>query len=84
MPNRLTTGEALVGQLTTEVLSVSGATTLDDITVVDVTASGTIDLGDPVSVIAAPTGGATQDAESRTAIVAILAALDAVGIMAAS
>ncbi len=48
------------------------------------TAGGTIDLGDPVTVIADPTGGATQDAEARTAINAILDALDAVGIMAAS
>jgi phosphoribosylaminoimidazole carboxylase (NCAIR synthetase) len=37
-----------------------------------------------VSNIADPSGGATQDAEARTAIEAILDALDAVGIMAAS
>ena len=50
----------------------------------NLTASGTIDLGDPVSFIADPTGGSTIDAEARTAINSILDALDAVGIMAAS
>jgi len=50
----------------------------------NLTATGTINLGDPVSVIADPTGGSTVDAESRAAIVSILDALDAVGIMAAS
>ena len=87
MSNRVTRGEALVGQLTTEVLSVSGATTLDDITAVDITASGTINLGDPVAFIADPTGGTATpatDAQARAAIVSILDALDAVGIMAAS
>jgi hypothetical protein len=68
MPNRLTKGQALVGQLNAA----------------DLTASGTIDLGDPVTFIADPTGGSTTDAESRAAIVKILDALDAVGIMAAS
>ena len=68
MPNRLTKGNALVGQLSAA----------------DITASGTINLGDPVTVIADPTGGSTVDAESRAAIVKILDALDAVGIMAAS
>ena len=50
----------------------------------NLTATGTINLGDPVAVIADPTGGSTVDAESRAAIVSILDALDAVGIMAAS
>lgn len=71
MPNRLTKGQALVGQLNAA----------------DLTASGTIDLGDPVAFIADPTGGtatAATDAQARAAIVSILDALDAVGIMAAS
>lgn len=93
MVNRLTKGEALVGGLTTD----DDVTTGDDLVVGDdasvagnlavtgnLTADGTINLGDPVSVIADPTGGSTIDAEARTAINAILDALDTVGIMAAS
>ena len=93
MSNRLTRGEALVGAVTAD----DDVTTGDDLVVGDdasvagnlsvtgnLTAGGTIDLGDPVANIADPSGGATQDAEARTAIEAILDALDAVGIMAAS
>lgn len=67
MTNRITRGEALIGKV-----SATGG----------LTAGGTIDLGSPVGNIADPTGGATQDAEARTAIAAILNALEAVGIMA--
>lgn len=93
MSNRLTRGEALVGSMTAgddvtvgDDLTVSDdANVAGDLTVTgNLTAGGTIDLGDPVAVIADPTGGVTQDAEARTAINAILDALDAVGIMAAS
>lgn len=93
MSNRLTRGEALVGSMTAgddvtvgDDLTVSDdATVAGDLTVTgNLTAGGTIDLGDPVALIADPTGGGTQDAEARTAINAILDALDAVGIMAAS
>jgi len=99
MSNRLTRGEALVGDVTAD----DDVTAGDDLVVGDdasvagdlsvtgnatvtgnLTAGGTIDLGDPVSNIADPSGGGTQDAEARTAIEAILDALDAVGIMAAS
>jgi predicted acyltransferase (DUF342 family) len=66
-------------------LAVTGnATVTGNIAGANLTATGTINLGDPVSVIADPTGGSTVDAESRAAIVSILDALDAVGIMAAS
>lgn len=93
MVNRITQGTALVGGLTADddvsvgddISVTDDATVGGDLTVTGaLTAGGTIDLGDPVTVIADPTGGATQDAEARTAINAILDALDAVGIMAAS
>ena len=87
MSNRLTRGEALVGDLSTDDDLAVGddATVSGDLTVTgNLTAGGTIDLGDPVANIADPSGGGTQDAEARTAIEAILDALDAVGIMAAS
>lgn len=93
MSNRLTRGEALVGSMTAG----DDVTVGDDLTVSDdasvagdlavtgnLTAGGTIDLGSPVSNIADPTGGDTQDAEARTAIGSILDALEAVGIMAAA
>lgn len=93
MSNRLTKGQALVGDLQAD----DDVTTGDDLVVGDdasvagnldvtgnLTAGGTINLGDPVTFIADPTGGSTIDAEARTAINAILDALDAVGIMAAS
>jgi len=92
MSNRLTRGDALVGGLTSDDDVTAGDDLVvgDDASVAgnlsvtgDLTAGGTINLGDPVSLIADPTGGATQDAEARTAINAILDALDAVGIMAA-
>lgn len=44
-----------------------------------ITAAGT-----QASVIADPSGGATQDAEARTAIAAIIDALQGVGIVASS
>lgn len=67
MTNRITRGEALVGKV-----AATGG----------LTAGGTIDLGSPVENIADPTGGDTQDDEARTAIEAILDALETVGIMA--
>lgn len=39
-------------------------------------------LGDQQSTIADPSGGATQDAEARTAIAAIIDALQAHGLIA--
>ena len=69
------TGAATVGGNATVTGNISGA---------NLTATGTINLGDPVSFIADPSGGSTIDAEARTAINSILDALDAVGIMAAS
>lgn len=93
MSNRLTRGEALVGAISTDDDVTAGddlvvgddASVAGNLTVTgDLTAGGTIDLGDPVANIADPSGGVTQDAEARTAIEAILDALDAVGIMAAS
>lgn len=93
MTNRITRGEGLVGALSAD----DDVTVGDDLAVGDdasvagdltvtggLTAGGTIDLGSPVSNIADPTGGATQDAEARTAIGSILDALEAVGIMAAA
>ena len=96
MVNRITQGTALVGGLTAE----DDVTVGDDISVTDdatvggdltvtgaLTAGGTINLGDPVAFIADPTGGtatAATDAEARAAIVLILDALDATGIMAPS
>ena len=93
MVNRITQGTALVGGLTAE----DDVTVGDDISVTDdatvggdltvtgaLTAGGTINMGDPVAFIADPSGGATTDAEARAAIVLILDALDATGIMAPS
>lgn len=49
------------------------------------TIKGTQFILDPkIALIADPTGGATQDAESRTAIVAIIDALIAAGIVSAT
>jgi hypothetical protein len=91
MTNRITRGEGLVGSLTAgddvtvgdDLFVGDDASVSGDLTVTGaLTAGGTIDLGSPVSNIADPTGGDTQDAEARTAIAAILNALEAVGIMA--
>jgi len=92
MVNRLTQGTALVGGVTTDddvsvgddIVVTDDAAVGGDLTVTGaLTAGGTINLGGPVTLIADPTGGATQDAESRTAIVAIIAALTEVGLFSA-
>lgn len=44
----------------------------------------TVATGTQASAIADPTGGATTDAEARTAIASIINALEAFGIVAAS
>jgi len=51
-----------------------------------VEAGGTIvgDDGNQAGPISAPTGGATTDAEARTAIASIIAALEKAGIIAAN
>lgn len=78
MSNRLTKGEAIVGRLVSDDDVVAG----DNLTVGgDLTVTGSIVFGDQQPSIADPTGGTTTDAEARTAIAAIIDALEAVGIL---
>lgn len=75
MSNRVTKGEALAGRLFVN----------DDANVAgDLTVSGSVSFGDQQDAIADPTGGDTQDDEARTAIGAIIDALEAVGILEVS
>lgn len=88
MPNRLTRGRALVGALSIDAQDITISDDLsvgDDATIAgDLTVTGSITFGDQQAAISDPSGGATQDAEARTAIEAIIDALEAVGILEAS
>lgn len=95
MVNRLTQGKAVVGGLVAEEsVEAADLTASDDLTVADdanvggdltvqgsLIVDGSIVFGDQQASIADPAGGATTDTEARTAIAAIIDALEAVGIL---
>jgi len=87
MSNRLTRGDALVGSVTADDDVTAGDDLVvgDDATVAgDLTVTGSISFGDQQSAISDPTGGDPIDSEARTAIGAIIDALEAVGILEAA
>ena len=70
MPNRFTRGKALVGALSVD----ADLTVLNSLAV-----TGTVTFAS-AGTVPAPAGGATQDAEARTAVGSIIAILQSVGL----